>query len=610
MCGIVGAVAERRVRNILLEGLQRLEYRGYDSAGLATLEPDNEILRNRQIGKVANLIAEVGNLDLNGTIGIAHTRWATHGSVLVENTHPHMSGDNLALVHNGIIENNQVLRAQLQEIGYQFLSDTDSEVIVHLIDSHLKQGVSLVEAVRKSVKRLDGAYAITVISADSPDRIVAARSGCPLVIGKGIGENFVASDVLALQAVTDRFIFLEEGDLVELTTDTIDIWNVENTSVIRADIKVEVGTDDLDKGRFRHFMEKEIFAQPEVLKESIGSRLGKDKVLEQAFGIESKQIFDQADAITIAACGTSLYAASVARYWIEDLVGIPCNVEIASEFRYRKSAVLPNSLFVTISQSGETADTLAALRLSKNIGFFATLTICNVSTSSMVRESDLSLLLQIGSEIGVASTKAFSAQLVNLLLLAILLGRRKGLTQEKEKELVDALHSLPALLTKVLELNEEVASVARRFVEKTNALFLGRGVMYPVALEGALKLKEISYVHAEGYAAGELKHGPLALVDKNMPIVAIAPRDELIEKLKSNLKEVEARGGELIVFAEDEESFTDQQSTVIIKMPEAHPVLAPIVYVLPLQLLSYYVAVYKGTDVDQPRNLAKSVTVE
>ena len=571
MCGIVGAVTERRVRNILLEGLQRLEYRGYDSAGLATLEPDNEILRNRQIGKVANLVAEVGNLDLNGTIGIAHTRWATHGSVQVENTHPHMSGDNLALVHNGIIENNQLLKAQLQEIGYQFLSDTDSEVIVHLIDSHLKEGTSLVEAVRKSVKRLDGAYAIAVISADSPDRIVAARSGCPLVIGKGIGENFVASDVLALQAVTDRFIFLEEGDLVELTTDTIDIWNVENSSVIRADIKVEVGTDDLDKGRFRHFMEKEIFAQPEVLKESIGARLGKDKVLEQAFGIESKHIFDQVDAITIAACGTSFYAASVARYWIEDLVGIPCNVEIASEFRYRKSAVLPNSLFVTISQSGETADTLAALRLSKDIGFFATLTICNVSTSSMVRESDLSLLLQIGSEIGVASTKAFSAQLVNLLLLSILLGRRKGLTQEREKELVEALHSLPPLLTEVLELNEEIASVARRFVEKTNALFLGRGVMYPVALEGALKLKEISYVHAEGYAAGELKHGPLALVDKNMPIVAIAPRDELIEKLKSNLKEVEARGGELIVFAEDEESFADQPSTMIKKCQRLTP---------------------------------------
>ena len=610
MCGIVGAVTERRVRNILLEGLQRLEYRGYDSAGLATLESDNEILRNRQIGKVANLVAEVANLDLNGTIGIAHTRWATHGCVLVENTHPHMSGDNLALVHNGIIENNQELKAQLQEIGYQFLSDTDSEVIVHLVDSHLKEGISLVEAVRKSVKRLDGAYAIAVISTDFPNRVVAARSGCPLVIGKGIGENFVASDVLALQAVTDRFIFLEEGDLVELTTDTIAIWNVENSSVIRADIKVEVGKDDLDKGRFRHFMEKEIFVQPEVLKESIGARLGKEKVLEQAFGIESKHIFDQVDAITIAACGTSFYAASVARYWIEDLVGIPCNVEIASEFRYRKSAVSQNSLFVTISQSGETADTLAALRLSKDIGFFATLTICNVSTSSMVRESDLSLLLQIGSEIGVASTKAFSAQLVNLLLLSILLGRRKGLTQEREKELVEALHSLPALLTEVLQLNEEIASVARRFVEKTNALFLGRGVMYPVALEGALKLKEISYVHAEGYAAGELKHGPLALVDKNMPIVAIAPRDELIEKLKSNLKEVEARGGELIVFAEDEESFTDQPSTTIIKMPEAHHILAPVVYILPLQLLSYSVAVYKGTDVDQPRNLAKSVTVE
>ena len=610
MCGIVGAVTERRVRNILLEGLQRLEYRGYDSAGMATMESGKEILRNRQIGKVANLVAEVADLDLNGTTGIAHTRWATHGAVLIENTHPHMSGDDLALVHNGIIENYQALKAQLEGIGYQFVSDTDSEVIVHLIGSYVKAGVSLVEAVRSSVKRLDGAYAIAVISTEFPDRIVAARSGCPLVIGKGIGENFVASDVLALQAVTDRFIFLEEGDLVELTSDTIDIWNVENSSVIRADIKVEVGIDDLDKGQFRHFMEKEIFAQPEALKESIGARLGKDKVLEQAFGIESKSIFDKVDAVTIAACGTSFYAASVARYWIEDLVGIPCNVEIASEFRYRKSAVLPNSLFVTISQSGETADTLAALRLSKDIGFFATLTICNVSTSSMVRESDLSLLLQIGSEIGVASTKAFSAQLVNLLLLAILLGRRKGLKQEREKELVEALHSLPGVLSKVLQLSEDIARVARRFVEKTNALFLGRGVMYPVALEGALKLKEISYVHAEGYAAGELKHGPLALVDKNMPIVAIAPRDELIEKLKSNLKEVEARGGELFVFAEDEESFADQPSTTIIKMPQAHPVLAPVIYVLPLQLLSYYVAVYKGTDVDQPRNLAKSVTVE
>ena len=432
MCGIVGAVTERRVRNILLEGLQRLEYRGYDSAGMATMESGKEILRNRQIGKVANLVAEVADLDLNGTTGIAHTRWATHGAVLIENTHPHMSGDDLALVHNGIIENNQALKAQLEGIGYQFVSDTDSEVIVHLIESYLKAGVSLVEAVRSSVKRLDGAYAIAVISTEFPDRIVAARSGCPLVIGKGIGENFLASDVLALQAVTDRFIFLEEGDLVELTSDTIDIWNVENSSVIRADIKVEVGIDDLDKGQFRHFMEKEIFAQPEALKESIGARLGKDKVLEQAFGIESKSIFDKVDAVTIAACGTSFYAASVARYWIEDLVGIPCNVEIASEFRYRKSAVLPNSLFVTISQSGETADTLAALRLSKDIGFFATLTICNVSTSSMVRESDLSLLLQIGSEIGVASTKAFSAQLVNLLLLAILLGRRKVLTRERE----------------------------------------------------------------------------------------------------------------------------------------------------------------------------------
>ena len=519
MCGIVGAVTERRVRNILLEGLQRLEYRGYDSAGLATLESDNEILRNRQIGKVANLVAEVGNLDLNGTIGIAHTRWATHGSVLVENTHPHMSGDNLALVHNGIIENNQVLKVQLQEIGYQFLSDTDSEVIVHLIDSCLKEGFSLIEAVRKSVKRLDGAYAIAVISTDFPDRIVAARSGCPLVIGKGIGENFVASDVLALQAVTDRFIFLEEGDLVELTSDTIDIWNLENSSVIRADIKIEVGKDDLDKGRFRHFMEKEIFAQPEVLKESIGARLGKEKVLEQAFGIESKHIFDQVEAITIAACGTSFYAASVARYWIEDLVGIPCNVEIASEFRYRKSAVLPNSLFVTISQSGETADTLAALRSAKSQGVL-TIGIVNEEKSAIHSEADYTIPLRVGEEMGIASTKTFTSSMLVLVLLALRLAQIRGEIEDKElSEVLRAVEKVPELMKNVLSKSGgRVHHAARVFRYSKNFLFLGRGFNFPIAMEGALKLKEISNTHAEGYPAAEMKHGPIALIDTFMPV--------------------------------------------------------------------------------------------
>ena len=609
MCGIVGAVAERNVTPILIEGLQRLEYRGYDSAGVALVQADGEVQRRREVGKVVNLSNNLDAEPLTGGVGIAHTRWATHGSVQQTNTHPHMSGNDLALVHNGIIENYITLREELQSQGYVFASDTDSEVIVHLIHNCLGDG-GLLHAVRRAVKRLDGAYAIAVCWADEPDRIVAARSGCPLVVGKGIGENFLASDVLALKAVTDRFIFLEEGDLVDLRRDRIDIWSIDNEAVLRADVRIEMAKDDFDKGNFRHYMQKEIFAQPQVLKETMEGRIGKQAVLEEAFGVGAKDIFDRTQAITIVACGTSYYAASVARYWIEDLVGIPCQVEIASEFRYRKCAVLPNTLFVTITQSGETADTLAALRIAKEIGYFATLTICNVPTSSTVRESDLAVMLQVGTEVGVASTKAFTAQLINLLLLTLLLSRRHGSGDDQEAKIVAGLRALPDAIDSVLALDGAIAELSKQFIEKHHALFLGRGSLYPVALEGALKLKEISYIHAEGYAAGELKHGPLALVDDDMPVIAVAPNDDLLEKLRSNLQEVKARGGELFVFADSDSAFKTEPGVTVLHVPKIDPILAPIAYVVPLQLLAYHVAVHKGTDVDQPRNLAKSVTVE
>ena len=609
MCGIVGAVAERNVTPILIEGLQRLEYRGYDSAGVALVQADGEVQRRREVGKVVNLSNNLDAEPLTGGVGIAHTRWATHGSVQQTNTHPHMSGNDLALVHNGIIENYITLREELQSQGYVFASDTDSEVIVHLIHNCLGEG-GLLHAVRRAVKRLDGAYAIAVCWADEPDRIVAARSGCPLVVGKGIGENFLASDVLALKAVTDRFIFLEEGDLVDLRRDRIDIWSIDNEAVLRADVRIEMAKDDFDKGNFRHYMQKEIFAQPQVLKETMEGRIGKQTVLEEAFGVGAKDIFDRTQAITIVACGTSYYAASVARYWIEDLVGIPCQVEIASEFRYRKCAVLPNTLFVTITQSGETADTLAALRIAKEIGYFATLTICNVPTSSTVRESDLAVMLQVGTEVGVASTKAFTAQLINLLLLTLLLSRRHGSGDDQEAKIVAGLRALPDAIDSVLALDGAIAELSKQFIEKHHALFLGRGSLYPVALEGALKLKEISYIHAEGYAAGELKHGPLALVDDDMPVIAVAPNDDLLEKLRSNLQEVKARGGELFVFADSDSAFKTEPGVTVLHVPKINPILAPIAYVVPLQLLAYHVAVHKGTDVDQPRNLAKSVTVE
>ena len=609
MCGIVGAVAERNVAPILIQGLQRLEYRGYDSAGVAIVQSDGKVQRRREVGKVVNLSNNLDADPVKGSLGIAHTRWATHGAVQQTNTHPHVSGNDLALVHNGIIENYMTLREELQSKGYVFASETDSETIVHLIHSCLGDD-GLLQAVRRAVKRLEGAYAIAVCWADEPDSIIAARSGCPLVVGKGIGENFLASDVLALKAVTDRFIFLEEGDLVELRRDSIDIWSIDNEAVLRADVRIEMAKDDLDKGNFRHYMQKEIFAQPQVLQETMEGRIGKQAVLEESFGVGAKDIFDRAEAITIVACGTSYYAASVARYWIEDLVGIPCQVEIASEFRYRKIAVMPNTLFVTITQSGETADTLAALRIAKEAGYFATLTICNVPTSSTVRESDLAVMLQVGTEVGVASTKAFTAQLINLLLLTLLLGRRHGLAGDQEAKIVAGLRQLPDAIDSVLALDPVIAELAKQFIEKHHALFLGRGSLYPVALEGALKLKEISYIHAEGYAAGELKHGPLALVDDDMPVIAVAPNDDLLEKLRSNLQEVKARGGELFVFADTDSAFDTEAGVTVIHVPKIDPILAPIAYVVPLQLLAYHVAVHKGTDVDQPRNLAKSVTVE
>ncbi len=614
MCGIVGAVAARPVAAILLEGLQRLEYRGYDSAGVAVIPKAGDGFdRRRKVGKVRELAEDVERQPVPGRIGIAHTRWATHGAPSEKNAHPHVSRNRICVVHNGIIENYEALRDELRGQGYEFSSDTDSEVIAHLIDacyeSSVKDG-ALLAAVRTAVRRLEGAYAIGVIAADDPGRIIAARMGSPLVVGKGIGENFIASDPLALRPVTDRFIFLEEGDLVEITRNDIAVWNVHDESVVRATVKVELGHDDVDRGNYRHFMLKEIHQQPKVIRDTLEGRIGRTRVLEQAFGVAAPAVFDRTRAVTIVACGTSFYAASIARYWVEELAGIPSQVEIASEFSYRRAAVLPDSLFVTISQSGETADTLAALRIARESGFLATLTICNVASSSMVRESDFALMLQAGTEVGVASTKAFTAQLTDLLLLTLLLARRHGLDGDREAELVAALHGLDADVERTLALDEPVRRLAERFIDRAHTLFLGRGPMFPVAMEGALKLKEVSYIHAEGYPAGELKHGPLALVDETMPVVAVAPNDELLEKVQSNLQEVRARGGELFVFADETLELHPEPGVTVIPLPAVHKVLAPIVYVVPLQLLAYHVAVLKGTDVDQPRNLAKSVTVE
>ncbi|MDD2108153.1 MULTISPECIES: glutamine--fructose-6-phosphate transaminase (isomerizing) [Pseudomonas] len=611
MCGIVGAVAERNITAILIEGLKRLEYRGYDSAGLAVLTQSGELQRRRRIGKVSELEAAAAAEPLAGQLGIAHTRWATHGAPTEGNAHPHFSGNEVAVVHNGIIENHEELREELKGLGYVFTSQTDTEVIVHLIHHTLKSIPDLTDALKAAVKRLHGAYGLALISAKQPDRLVAARSGSPLVIGLGLGENFLASDQLALRQVTDRFMYLEEGDIAEIRRDQVSIWDQDGHKVQRETVQYHEGAEAADKGTYRHFMLKEIHEQPSVVQRTLEGRLGKDNVMVQAFGPQAAELFAKVRNVQIVACGTSYHAGMVARYWLESLAGIPCQVEVASEFRYRKVVVQPDTLFVSISQSGETADTLAALRNAKELGFLGSLAICNVGISSLVRESDLTLLTLAGPEIGVASTKAFTTQLVSLMLLTLALGQVRGtLEAGVEAELVEELRRLPARLGEALAMDATVEKIAELFADKHHTLFLGRGAQYPVAMEGALKLKEISYIHAEAYPAGELKHGPLALVDSDMPVVTVAPNNELLEKLKSNLQEVRARGGELVVFADEQAGMTNGEGTHVIKVPHIADALAPILYTIPLQLLSYYVAVLKGTDVDQPRNLAKSVTVE
>ena len=616
MCGIVGAVAERNITAVLVEGLKRLEYRGYDSAGVALLTDKGDLDRRRRVGKVSELESALSAEPLAGRLGIAHTRWATHGAPSERNAHPHFSGHDLAVVHNGIIENHEELRSQLKGLGYVFSSDTDTEVIVHLLNHKLKTQPDLTAALKEAVKELHGAYGLAVISAKQPDRLLAARSGSPLVIGLGLGENFLASDQLALRQVTDRFMYLEEGDIAEIQRDGVQIWDVSGQPVVRESVQYHEGAEAADKGAYRHFMLKEIHEQPKVVQRTLEGRLGSDHVLVQAFGPQAAELFAKVRNVQIVACGTSYHAGMVARYWLEGLAGIPCQIEVASEFRYRKVVVQPDTLFVSISQSGETADTLAALRNAKEHapgqgGYLASLAICNVGISSLVRESDLTLLTQAGPEIGVASTKAFTTQLVALMLLTLSLGQVRGtLDKTLEAELVDELRRLPTRLGEALAMDSVVEKVSELFAEKHHSLFLGRGAQYPVAMEGALKLKEISYIHAEAYPAGELKHGPLALVDSDMPVVTVAPNNELLEKLKSNLQEVRARGGELVVFADQQAGMSNGEGTHVVNMPHIHDALAPILYTIPLQLLSYYVAVLKGTDVDQPRNLAKSVTVE
>ncbi len=604
MCGIVGAVAQRDVADILLEGLKRLEYRGYDSAGLATINNNGELKRVRRLGKVQALDEAVHASTMSGGTGIAHTRWATHGEPSEANAHPHISGD-IAVVHNGIIENHDVLRDELRAQGYVFTSQTDTEVIAHLVERELQQAGTLLAAVMAARSQLHGAYGMVVIDRQQPERMIVARSGSPLVIGYGIGEHFVASDQLALLPVTRRFAFLEEGDVAEITRQSVSIFDLNNQPVSREPQDSTVEHDAGDKGEFRHFMLKEIYEQPQAIINTLEGRLFNGQLNLEALGDLSG-----IDQVQIIACGTSYHAGMTARYWIEDIAGIACNVEIASEFRYRRSVVRPNSLLVTISQSGETADTLAALRLAKELGFARTLTICNVPGSSLVRESDMALMTRAGAEIGVASTKAFTTQLVALLLLTAALGRGRAMDAAREQQIASALTRLPALIEKALGMNSAIQQLAEAFAEKHHALFLGRGDQYPIAMEGALKLKEISYIHAEAYAAGELKHGPLALIDAEMPIVVVAPANDLVEKLKSNIEEVRARGGELYVFADEDAGIRPEDNMQVMNVPHCDDIVAPVLYTLPLQLLSYHVAIIKGTDVDQPRNLAKSVTVE
>jgi glucosamine--fructose-6-phosphate aminotransferase (isomerizing) len=609
MCGIVAAAARREVSEILLEGLRRLEYRGYDSAGMALVDNEHNLQLHKQQGKVSELEKAQALEPHYGCTGVAHTRWATHGEPSGVNAHPHISGDRVALVHNGIIENHVALRQELLAQGYEFASATDTEVVVHMLHRHLAAGSSLLDAMQAVVQRLDGAYALAAVDTDHPDQVVAARKGSPLVVGVGIGENFLASDQLALRQVTDRFIYLEEGDVVSITPRSLQVYDISGQRVERSTTRIDEAVEVVDLGGFDHYMLKEIYEQPRALAATFARAVDRE-VHDKCFGEAAGGVFDRVKSVQIVACGTSYHAGMVARYWLEEIAGIPCEVEVASEFRYRKRVVHDGTLLLTISQSGETADTLAALRDAAPDEFVASLVIANVDNSSLVRESDLVFLTRAGAEIGVASTKAFTTQLVALLMLTIALGRRRGLSTEKEQQLTNALHALPDHVQQALELDGAIRELSEAFISRHHALFLGRGIQYPIAMEGALKLKEISYIHAEAYPAGELKHGPLALVDNDMPVVAVAPNDELLEKLKSNLEEVRSRGGELFVFADRQAGFASEPRVRVMPMPHCPEVIKPIVYTVALQLLAYHVAVQKGTDVDKPRNLAKSVTVE
>ncbi|CAA9892425.1 L-glutamine:D-fructose-6-phosphate aminotransferase [Candidatus Methylobacter favarea] len=609
MCGIVGGVAQRNVVPILLEGLRRLEYRGYDSAGLAVIN-NQTLYRKRELGKVKGLEALLNADPIAGNIGIAHTRWATHGKPSTANAHPHICRNKVAVVHNGIIENHDKLRGVQLQNGYEFTSQTDTEVIGHEIFEAMQSAHGLLNAVKKTIKKLEGAYALGIISTENPDTLIACRKGSPLVIGVGIEEYFIASDVAALLPITQRFIFMEDGDIAALTINEVVIYDANDQLVTRPIKESQLKADAVDKGDYRHYMLKEIYEQPFAISQALEGRFINNRLQENSFGHNAPEVFNNIKAIQILACGTSYHAGMVARYWFEKLARVPCNIEVASEFRYRKPVLAAGALVITISQSGETADTLAALQEAKKLGAKYSLTICNVPESSLVRESDLVLMTRAGPEIGVASTKAFTTQLVTLMLLVIAVGRRFHLTEELENKITSQLFSLPGKIEKALELNDEIKALSEQFAERQHALFLGRGTHYPIAMEGALKLKEISYIHAEAYPAGELKHGPLALIDADMPVITVAPNNSLLEKLKSNIQEVSARGGQLIVFMDETLVSASDENVQIVKVPQVENEIAPIVYVVPLQLLAYHVAVLKGTDVDQPRNLAKSVTVE
>ena len=610
MCGIVGAVAKKDICPILLEGLKRLEYRGYDSAGFAVISNNEKLQRIRIKGKVDKLNEQYKLAPLRGSTGVAHTRWATHGKPNIKNAHPHTCNNQLALVHNGIIENHHKLRDKLISTGFKFNSDTDTEVIVNALFNELDSNTDLLAAMFKVMKLLEGAYALGVINTDEPDRLIAARKGSPLVIGVGVDEYFVASDVFALLPATQKFIYLEEGDVADITADKLTIYD-KNKKIVERPIHISESSVDLtDKQGYRHYMMKEIFFQPDAISKTLKGRITKDQIITKEFGESADLIFSKTECIKIVACGTSYHAGLIAAYWMEKIANIHCQVEIASEYRYRKSVILDNTLFVTVSQSGETADTLAALRTAKDTGYLSTLAICNVDESSLTRDSDLCFLTHAGTEIGVASTKAFTTQLVALFLLVIAVAKHNGLTKSDEAKLIKQLNSLPIRVSKVLEHKNSIELMAKDFADKHHALFLGRGSFLPVAMEGALKLKEISYIHAEAYAAGELKHGPLALVDEDMPVVAIAPNNNLLEKLKSNLEEVKARGGKLYIFADEISEVESTDGMFVLNINNVYDYMSPIIHTIPLQLLAYYVAVIKGADIDQPRNLAKSVTVE